>query len=116
MYNVFQFEKKENEEKMKMYNQKKEEYLKNKKKGKFTHHYHLVLNEKLFKNYNNRLNNFIFDMAYEPVVIKDYTQPVNNPRKELFHEEENRIIGNHGLILNKYQTVKDRIVNKSLIQ
>ena len=68
---------------------------------------------RLVKNYNNRLNNFVFDMATkpDPIIIKDYSNPVNNPREVFLQEEQNKIIGSHGLIFNKYQNVKERIVS-----
>jgi len=112
MFNVYQYEKSKKDEKKKFQNLKKEELFKESKKSNKNIINQLDLVNKLVNNYNNRLTNFVFEMAIsdEPVVIKDYNTAVNNPRQILFHEEENKILGNYGLVLNKYLSVKERIV------
>jgi len=46
----------------------------------------------------------------DPIVIKDYMYPVKNNREILLQEEEDKILGNHGLVFSKYINAKERIV------
>ena len=48
-------------------------------------------------------------MAQSPVVVKDYSSIVRNPRQELFEESIDKIIGGKGIILKGYKTEKMRI-------
>jgi hypothetical protein len=55
-------------------------------------------------------------MATRPFVIKDYINPVENPRVELMKETDLQIQGRKGFIFKGFVTEKERIViNKNNI-
>jgi len=48
-------------------------------------------------------------MAHSPIIVKDSTHVVQNPRQELFDEGIEKIKGGKGIILKGYKTEKMRI-------
>lgn len=48
-------------------------------------------------------------MAHSPIVVKDSTHIVQNPRQELYEENIDKIKGRKGIILKGYKTEKMRI-------
>jgi hypothetical protein len=48
-------------------------------------------------------------MAHSPIIVKDSTHIVKNPRQEFFDEGIDKIIGGKGIILKGYKTEKMRI-------
>ena len=48
-------------------------------------------------------------MAHSPIVVKETTRVVKNPRQELLEEEVDQIIGGKGMIIKGYKTEKMRI-------
>jgi len=69
------------------------------------------LNEKLIINYEDRLKKNLFELANEPVVIKDFKPYIFNPREDLLHEDEYKILGRHGSVYKGYQNTKERVVS-----
>jgi len=48
-------------------------------------------------------------MAHSPIIVKDSTHIVKNPRQEVYDEEIDKILGRKGMILKGFQTEKMRI-------
>ena len=61
------------------------------------------------KNYENRIKNFIYNMAEKPIHIRENPKPFSTTREELLTEESDKILFHKGFIFNLYQTDKDRI-------
>lgn len=51
-------------------------------------------------------------MVNKPVVVKDYHQPIECTRKDLYEEEIDKVTGRKGMIFKGYKTEKERIVIK----
>jgi hypothetical protein len=66
--------------------------------------------EKLVEKYDNRIKNFLFEMAKNPVQIKDYMNPIQSVKKENFSQGSSGKQKN--FIYKGYQTEKERIVKK----
>ena len=61
------------------------------------------------KNYENRIKNFIYNMAEKPIHIRENPKPFSTTREEFLTEESDKILFHKGFIFNLYQTDKDRI-------
>lgn len=46
-------------------------------------------------------------MTRSPIVVKDRTMKVHNPREELFESTKKKILGRKGIILKDFFTRKD---------
>ena len=55
------------------------------------------------------MKNILFDLVNEPIIIKDYSHKIENNREVLFHEEEDKIIGRHGMVINQYEMSKEKV-------
>ena len=53
-------------------------------------------------------------MAIEPIVINEFSSPIDNTRKQ-FIEEELKARGKTGYKFYKYKTEKERIDRKSVV-
>ena len=61
------------------------------------------------KNYENRIKNFIYNMAEKPIHIRENPKPFSTTREEFLTEESDKILFHKGFIFNLYQTDKDRV-------
>jgi hypothetical protein len=100
MYNYFIEEKRKKDAKSIISEKRKDEKIKEKRK---TDREHLVA------SYERRLKNFVYNMASDPILIKEYKSTIQTSRKQLFDEEADKILGRHGFILKGYKTDKERI-------
>lgn len=70
------------------------------------------LTNKLVKNYNERINDFAFEMVNNPLIIRDYDNPIETTRKQFMDEMSRQIEGGRKrLIFNKFTTEKERVVS-----
>ena len=108
MYNYFLNEKQRKLQELKHQNEEKYKQLESIRKSKIK--WFLLENlPVLVSNYENRIKNFIFEMASSPIKIKNYINPDQNTRKIFFD-------GSHGnkdfqLHVN-YKSEKERIVHQ----
>lgn len=102
MYNYYIYEKKKKEAQW-------EE--KEKKKNEEKNIQHKVLTQKLADNYNNRIKRFILELVKKPIVIQDFTTPVETTRKMMM-QEETRKEGKKrkDFVFGGFLTEKERIV------
>lgn len=63
----------------------------------------------LVSNYENRLKDFLYKMAQSPKVIKDHQKAVTSTRKELYDEENHKILAGKGFVLKQFKTEKQRL-------
>ena len=61
------------------------------------------------KNYENRIKNFIYNMAEKPIQIRENPKQYSTTREEFLIEERDKILFHKGFIFNLYQTDKDRV-------
>jgi hypothetical protein len=80
--------------------QKEEDHHKQKRKHNI---------EKLVTGYENRLKHFIYNMASEPILIKDSSVNIQTTRKQLLDEQVDKIRDGHGFVLKGFKTEKQRI-------
>ena len=53
-------------------------------------------------------------MATSPILLKEFPKKVDNVREKFYNDESDKIIGRKGIILNSFQTEKERIVRIQL--
>ena len=100
MYNYYMDEKRKKEKMKKERMKKDEEIFRENRKKEI---------KRLSSGYENRLKNFIYDMAHEPIIIHDRENQIETTRKQLFDEEADKIRDRHGFILKGFKTEKQRI-------
>ena len=61
------------------------------------------------KNYENRIKNFIYNMAEKPIQIRENPKQYLTTREEFLTEERDKILFHKGFVFNLYQTDKDRV-------
>ena len=61
------------------------------------------------RNYENRIQKFIYDMADKPVILRETIKPFTTTREELLFEENNKILFHKGFVFNLYQTDRERL-------
>lgn len=49
-------------------------------------------------------------MINKPVVVKDYLNPIESTRNELYKEETDKVTGRRGFIFKGYKTERERVV------
>ena len=102
MYNYYIYEKKRKEE----IKRQKEE-----KKNEENNIQHKALTQKLAENYNNRIKRFILELVKKPIVIQDFTTPVETTRKMMMMEENRKEGGKRkDFVFGGFLTEKERIV------
>ena len=100
MYNYYtdlKLRKKLEEEKKEAERKKRRKKIREKKMMEYT------------KNYENRIKNFIYNMAEKPIHIRENPKPFSTTREEYLTEESDKILFHKGFIFNLYQTDKDRV-------
>jgi hypothetical protein len=100
MFNYYTAEKKKKEQLEMDKKKKNEDKIKEKRKKNI---------EVLSAGYDSRLKNFIYNMASEPIIIKDSLVHIETTRKQLYDEEVDKIRDRHGFILKGFKTEKQRI-------
>ena len=58
------------------------------------------------KNYENRIKNFIYNMAEKPIQIRENPKQYSTTREEFLIVERDKIFFHKGFIFNLYQTDK----------
>ena len=105
MYNYYIYEKKKKEE---------QRQQREKKRSEEDNIQHKVLTQKLADNYNNRIKRFILELVKQPIVIQDFTTPVETTRKMMM-QEETRKEGKKrkDFVFGGFLTEKERIVYRT---
>ena len=65
--------------------------------------------EKFTKNYEKRIQNFIYQMAEKPILLREIKKPFSTTREELLFEESNKILFHKGFTNNLYHKDRDKI-------
>lgn len=63
----------------------------------------------LVSKYENRIKNFVFQMAEKPIVVKKEKEKRMSCREELFAETSDKILSKKGFVFTSYKTDKERI-------
>lgn len=113
MYNYYTFEKEKRKEYEKELNFLREKYHQVKHKGISSLILFIELTKRLVKNYDNRIQKFVLYMAKNPLIIKDYINPIESTRKQLMKETFTKKKNIKEFTLKPFVTEKERIVNKS---
>lgn len=109
MYNYYAYEKhKKEEEKIKENEKKKEKLNKFSKK--------IVEDNNMINKYYDRLKDFVFTMANDPVPLTKYISPISSTRQILLQEEDKKIIGRRGMIFKSFITEKERLAEYDKIR
>ena len=101
MYNYYTYKKKEEDEIKKKMREKKSS------KEKIIHK---IKTNNLSSKYNKRIIKFIFGLVNEPIVIKDFVNPIENTRKLLFKGKDTK---HFNFSFKNYVPDKERIVYNS---
>ena len=100
MYNYYtdlKIKKKQLEEQKEEERKKRRKKLHDKKMKEYT------------RNYENRIKNFIYNMAEKPIHLRENPKPFSTTREEFLTEESDKILFHKGFIFNLYQTDKERV-------
>jgi len=70
----------------------------------------------LVNKYENRLKDFLYKMAQNPMVIKDHNIAITSTRKDYLEEENHKILAGKGFVLKKFKTEKQRLQERMNIR
>lgn len=119
MYNYYTYLKQLNDDDQHDVGVKKEAKIKKAHKSIYNVSNSLIdLTNQLIKKYNDRINQFAFEMIKNPLVIRDYGKPIETTRKQFMDETSSQGEGGgkrKGFIFSKYLTEKERIVSIDLL-
>ena len=104
-----------------MYNfyieQKRQEEIESKKRAETELHKQQLKRKKrlpqLVENYETRIKNFLYEMAENPILIKDKKEKNTSTRQDLLFEESNKILSKRGFVFNHFPTSPDATLTKS---
>ena len=63
----------------------------------------------LVSKYENRIKNFVFQMAEKPIVVKKVKEKLFTNREALLAETSDKILSKKGFVFTSYKTDKERI-------
>ena len=65
--------------------------------------------DQLLSNYEQRIHNFVFQMAENPIIVKRYKEKHYSNRQALLAETSDKIISKKGFVFTKFKSDKERL-------
>ena len=85
-----------------------EEVKKNEEKKKILKKKHDKKLLEYTKNYENRIKNFIYQMAEKPILLKEQKELFSTTREKLLNEESDKILFNKGFVFHFNRAERDK--------
>ena len=115
MYNYYLDLKRKEAENLQKQNILKTEENKLKRKSTFPHKHPYIYvipiekMDQLLSNYEQRIHNFVFQMAENPIIVKKYKEKHYSNRQALLAETSDKIISKKGFIFTNFKSDKERL-------